>query len=61
MLFRSARNTLLGAIVGFMISVFMIIIKETFDTRVKSPEDISENFDIPVLGVIPEFKKRHGR
>lgn len=55
------RNTLLGAIAGFMISVFMIIIKETFDTRVKSPEDISENFDIPVLGVIPEFKKRHGR
>ncbi len=44
-----------------MISVFMVIIKETFDTRVKSPEDISENFDIPVLGVIPEFKKRHGR
>lgn len=55
------RNTLLGAIIGFMISVFIIIIKETFDTRVKSPEDISENFDIPVLGVIPEFKKRHGR
>lgn len=55
------RNTLLGAIAGFMISVFMIIIKETFDTRVKSPEDVSENFDIPVLGVIPEYKKRPGR
>ncbi|MCE5196220.1 MAG: capsular biosynthesis protein [Negativicutes bacterium] len=46
-------NTIIGALLGLMISVMGILLLEMFDTTIKSEEDIKEMFDIPVVGVIP--------
>ena len=51
------KNTAIGAILGFILAVAIVMIKELTDTRIKSSEDITAEFDIPVLGLIPDRKK----
>src|SRR5574344_967783 len=54
---RIARNTAIGAVLGFILGMAIVMIKELSDTRIKSSEDITAEFDIPVLGLIPDRKK----
>ena len=51
------KNTAIGAILGFILAVAIVMIKELSDTRIKTSEDITTEFDIPVLGLIPDRKK----
>ncbi len=50
------KNTVLGALLGAMLSVFIILLIQVFDTRVKDEFTLVENFDLPIIGVIPAFK-----
>ena len=54
---KIARNTAIGIMLGFILGIAIVMIKELTDTRVKSSEDITAEFDIPVLGLIPDRKK----
>ena len=54
-------NTVIGAMLGLMISVMVILLLEMFDTKVKSEEDLKELFNIPILGVIPSFSPGSSR
>ena len=49
------RNTLLGVILGFVLSAAVIVGKELFDTRLKSPDEITQIYELPVLGTVPDF------
>ena len=49
------NNIILGAIIGFILSISVIILKEIFDVRVKSTDDLVARFSYPVLGAIPEI------
>ena len=49
------NNTILGALLGFVLSIAFIILKELFDVRVKSSDDLVARFELPVLGTIPEI------
>lgn len=49
------NNTILGALLGFVLSIAFIILKELFDVRVKSADDLVARFELPVLGAIPEI------
>ena len=49
------NNTILGALLGFILSISFILLKELFDVRVKSADDLVTNFQYPVLGAIPEI------
>ena len=51
------RNTIAGLMLGFIIGLLIVTIKELSDTKIKSSEDITTEFDIPVLGLIPDRKK----
>ena len=51
------RNSLIGAIAGLVLSIALIFIIEKLDIRIKSEEDLAKNYNLPVLGVIPAFKK----
>lgn len=51
------RNTFIGLILGFVLGLAVALFKELSDTSIKSADDIKENFDIPVLGVLPDKKK----
>lgn len=49
------KNTLLGLIIGLLYSCAFIILRESFDTRVKSEVDLERWFGKSILGIIPEI------
>ena len=50
------RNTILGAFLGAFLVIGIIIVRQMFDNRVKSEFVLVENFDLPIIGMIPSFK-----
>ncbi len=49
------NNTILGALLGLILSISFILLRELFDVRVKSADDLVARFKYPVLGTIPEI------
>lgn len=49
------KNTLIGLIIGILYSFSFIILRESFDTRVKSEMDLERWFHKSILGIIPEI------
>ncbi len=49
------RNTVLGFLVGLVLAGVVVVLREMLDSRIKSEEDLSQMFDIPLLGSIPGF------
>lgn len=58
------KQTILFLLIGFCLSATGVVAKELLDNRIKGPEEITEIFHLPVLGVVPEFgqnDKKGGR
>lgn len=51
-----SRNTFLGTLFGIVMGMFIVLALETLDIRVKNEADLSENYDLPILGVIPTLE-----
>lgn len=51
------RNTAIGAMLGFILGIGIALIMELSNTRVKTSEEVTEAFDIAVLGLIPDRHK----
>jgi len=49
------QNTALAAILGFLVITVIIFVREALDDTVKTPDEISKKFNLPVLGVINRF------
>ncbi len=47
------QNMIIGAILGFLLSAGFVILRYIFDPYVKSEEDVSKVYGIPLLAVIP--------
>lgn len=58
------QNCFLGILVGVMVALVYVTLRVLLDVRIKTDEDLTAMFDIPVLGQIPDFnavqKKRKG-
>lgn len=52
------KNTAIGAILGFILGIGIALIMEISNTRVKTSEEVTEAFDIAVLGLIPDRKRK---
>ncbi len=48
-------NTTTGFIVGFVLSMLLIILRELFDVRVHGQDDIEQVCSVPVLAAIPDM------
>ena len=48
-------NTILGGLFGMIVSVAFILLRELFDVRVRTGDDLVQRFSYPVLGTIPEI------
>jgi polysaccharide biosynthesis transport protein len=46
------QNTLLAAVLGFLLAAGILVAREALDDTIKTPEDITKRFKLPVLGVI---------
>ncbi len=50
-----AKNTVLGALVGFVLACGIVIVRELMDDEIHSPDYLMETYDLPVLAVIPDL------
>jgi succinoglycan biosynthesis transport protein ExoP len=53
-----AKDALLGAILGFILALFIAAGREALDTRVRKVTDIEEILGAPVLSTVPRFRRR---
>lgn len=49
----TVRNALVGGAVGFVLALLAIWLLSILDTTVRDKKKIEDNFDIPVIGLIP--------
>ncbi len=49
------KNTALGALVGIIIGLAIIVLSELFGAYVKSEDAITSKYGVPVLGTVPRF------
>ena len=49
------RNTAFGVLLGVLLMAAIIIAKELLDNRVKSSDQITEIYGLPILGSVPDF------
>lgn len=54
-------NTIIGALVGVIVSMIAIFLFNMFDVIIHDKKKIEDSFDIPVIGVIPRFMTEEGR
>lgn len=52
------RDTLLGAMIGLMLSLLLVGIREALDTKIRSEEDIEELLETPVLATVQSLPRR---
>ena len=51
----SLKIGVIGVVLGFMVACFAVIMKEILDNSIKTPDEITQLFDIPVFGTVPDF------
>lgn len=53
-------NIAIAFLLGLMASVALAFLLEFLDNTIKTPEDVAQHLDLPVLGIIPAEGKRGG-
>ncbi len=48
-----ARNTIIGFLIGMVLSAGFFIVLSFFDTKIHGEKELTDTFDIPILGSIP--------
>ena len=51
----SLKIALIGLILGFLFASFLVVLKEVLDNSIKTPDEITQLFGIPVFGTVPDF------
>ena len=54
-------NVFIGILLGVFIGVLFIFIVEMLDTRINREEDLTEKYELPVLGIIPNMDETSNR
>ncbi len=54
---KITQNTLIGAVIGFIISIIIVSLKCIFDDSIKTTDDIEKRLDLSIIGIIPMDKK----
>jgi Mrp family chromosome partitioning ATPase len=55
---RRVRDSLLGAFIGLFVALVTIGLREAFDTRIRSEQEVEEVLDVPVLGTVERLPRR---
>ncbi|MDK2562262.1 Wzz/FepE/Etk N-terminal domain-containing protein [Romboutsia sedimentorum] len=54
---NKVMNVAISAMLGIMISLFVVFLLEYLDNKVKLPQDIEKHLELPLLGVVPNENK----
>ncbi len=49
------NNMILGLALGLFLSCAFVVLKEIFDMRIKTEEELEQWFKLPILGVVPDI------
>lgn len=52
---NKTMNVAIATVLGAMISIFAIFLKEALNRKIKEPKDIEDKLGIPVFGVVPRY------
>jgi len=52
------KKCLIGAAAGIVLAAAYIILRDLLDVRIKTEEELTEKYHIPVLGTIPAFNSK---
>ena len=52
------KKMLIGALVGIVLAAGYVVLRTLLDVRIKSGEELTEKYSIPVLGQIPSFEDK---
>lgn len=50
------RNAIMGFIIGAVLSFLIVLIIDISDVRIKDEDDIIDNYNVPLLGSVPNFE-----
>ena len=50
------RNGVIGFAAGLFLSLVLVFMANRFDVVIRSRDKIEENFDLPILGVVPRYE-----
>lgn len=50
-----ASNTTLGVIIGLLLACAFVVIRTLTDTTIWTEEDIAKQYDVPILGTVPQL------
>lgn len=53
---NALRNAVIGFAGGLVVSLLVVFIASRFDIIIRTREKLEENFDVPILGVIPRLE-----
>ena len=48
------RNTVIGALLGFLVGLAAAFLLQRLDRRLREPSDLEDVYGVPLLGVVPE-------
>lgn len=54
----AVKNSVLAAFLGFALVMMIIIVKEFFNKKFKSEDDIDSVLNLPVIGTIPAVERK---
>jgi capsular exopolysaccharide synthesis family protein len=54
---RKAKTTLMSLLIGLMLSAGVVAGIEVLDTRIKDPDTLEQRLGVPVVGLIPLYRK----
>lgn len=49
-------NTVIGLMLGGVLSVLGVLVAEMLDNRIKTEDDLKKGYDFPILGTIPDLE-----
>jgi non-specific protein-tyrosine kinase len=52
------RDTLLGAMIGLILALLLVGLREALDTKIRSEEDVEQLLDTPVLATVQSLPRR---
>jgi tyrosine-protein kinase len=55
---RPVRNAFLGGILGILLGIGLVFLRDALNTRVRSAAEVEEQLDMPLIGRIPPPPKR---
>ena len=48
------KNTIIGALAGLILGVLIVVIRNFFDTKVRSAEDVAKRYNVSILGELAD-------